>query len=82
MLITKEALDKREQALRSDLEAINGALQELAFWRGFLDYDLPVGEEPSDEDVPTLQQVVENLLGPTAEALEVVDLRDPGEEVV
>lgn len=76
MQITKEALDKREQALRGDLEAIHGALQEVAFWRGFLEHQRP------DDDVPTLQEVVEDLLGPTAEALEVVDLRDPGEEVI
>lgn len=81
MFITKEALDKREQVLRSDMEAINGALQEVAFWRAFLEREMDVPATP-DDDVPTLAQVVEDLLGPTAEPLEVVRLADPEEEVV
>lgn len=62
MEITKEMLDARESQILADLNALHGALQDVAYWRAKLD-------EPA---APALADLVHDVLGPTAEVLAVV----------
>jgi hypothetical protein len=63
--ITQELLDERERRLLDDMHAIQGALQDVAFWRGLL------AENPQ---VPQAVDVVRDLLGPDAQIDEPVEV--------